>query len=323
MLTPEDAAVVKTVLQEVLSRECKLAGRVNLNDIVLRSGDVRFVSLTGASLFTLRSPLAVLAGASAIVSQGLTAAKQLDLSKIHDAQELSLGIQALLPKSIVDRVEEEALQRRLIEALSRLLFSQKPADPPKLMVWGLLPNELETVYQCVKSEEVEILNAAPPQKSLTVPLLIGLTALPDLIAWADEQAELSDERPYPVLLSLLSGGEEPRGAWGSYDGVIRQDDIRQLKRWIQCPGVITAQLAANDVSPLFLRQLSQPISTLSIAEIPFGDAEWNAEQSDLRKHLRECAACRRTFNETLEARRGMPERILHQARHVGLDIAEE
>jgi hypothetical protein len=69
---------------------------------------------------------------------------------------------------------------------------------------------------------------------------------------------------------------------------------------LECPHVLDAELAAADVRTNLLRGRS--VADVRVADIVFGNEEWDRSDSAIRQHLATCVTCRVAFNEALEWR---------------------
>jgi hypothetical protein len=116
-----------------------------------------------------------------------------------------------------------------------------------------------------------------------------------------------------VLLYRPAGVPEPDEGWEYLDGMVSDDDWSRLETLLECPYVLDAELAAADVRAPFLRNLRRPVARLRMAEVPFGDSEWDRPDSEIRQHLATCVPCRAAFNEALEGRMELRGQLLRPA----------
>jgi hypothetical protein len=119
MIEGQDAALIEGVLREVMPEACATVGRANVRDVVKAGGEVHLVPLEGVSRIDWAAPLAMLAAGAAIVSHGLTVAKNLSDRK-KNSSEISIEIKLSLPPEMAGRVDSSVLERLLTTLVSRL-----------------------------------------------------------------------------------------------------------------------------------------------------------------------------------------------------------
>lgn len=173
----------------------------------------------------------------------------------------------------------------------------------KLLACGLTAEQTAAVRVRAPDVEVERL-AALPARAPEGLLIVSAAKMDEFAQWAEERMREEGIQPRPVLLYLPVGVQEPDEAWEYYDGAVSDEDWTALDTLLECPRVLDAELAAADVRAHFLRDYEtaqRPFRT--VAEIPFGDVEWDKSDSEMRQHLATCVTCRAAFNEALERRR--------------------
>jgi hypothetical protein len=182
----------------------------------------------------------------------------------------------------------------------------------KLLAWGFTPSDLEEVQAHVPEAEVSPLTTSP-EGALEGPLLVNAAKVDEFVQWAEERTLKDGIQPGPVLLHLPAGVPAPDEAWEYCDGMVSDDDWSRLETLLECPHVLDAESAAADVRAPFLGNLRRPVAGLRMAEIPFGDSEWDRPDSEIRQHLATCVTCRAAFNESIELRLALRRQLLRPA----------